>query len=94
MKIVRTVEEFRELRKDLTSVGFVPTMGALHEGHLALIRKSAEENAETVISVFVNPLQFGPSEDFAKYPRQEARDIELAESAGATIGFFPEKVIF
>lgn len=72
------------------SIGFVPTMGALHEGHLSLIRKAAQENDFVVVSIFVNPIQFGPNEDLETYPRSQEKDIELAASAGATIVFLPQ----
>jgi pantoate--beta-alanine ligase len=71
------------------TVGFVPTMGALHDGHKHLIQKSASENDITVVSIFVNPKQFGPREDFAKYPRQISEDAKICENAGATILFAP-----
>ncbi|MFC5699927.1 pantoate--beta-alanine ligase [Cohnella faecalis] len=83
------IAEFRRSRPD-SSVGFVPTMGYLHQGHASLIRRSAEENGLTVVSAFVNPTQFGPNEDFDKYPRDEARDKSLASEAGAHILFMPE----
>jgi pantoate--beta-alanine ligase len=76
-------------RMEGKTIGCVPTMGALHEGHLSLIKRSAMENAETIVTIFVNPLQFGPKEDFAKYPRMESEDIELAKEAGATIAYCP-----
>ncbi len=72
------------------TVGFVPTMGYLHEGHASLIRRSAAENGLTVVSVFVNPLQFGPNEDFERYPRNPERDGEISEQAGADMLFMPE----
>lgn len=86
--VVRTRSE---LRSALTGVepGFVPTMGALHDGHLALIRRSAAENARTVVSVFVNPGQFDDPNDLAAYPRDLARDAALARSAGADLVFAP-----
>jgi pantoate--beta-alanine ligase len=71
------------------TVGFVPTMGFLHEGHASLIRRSAAENGLTIVSVFVNPLQFGPNEDFERYPRNPERDSEISEQAGADMLFMP-----
>jgi pantoate--beta-alanine ligase len=70
-------------------IGFVPTMGAYHEGHLALFRGAREENQLVVASLFVNPAQFGEGEDLARYPRDEARDAELAEEAGVDVLFVP-----
>ena len=94
MKVVHTINEVREIvknwKKEGLSIGFVPTMGYLHEGHKSLILKSVSENDKTVVSVFVNPTQFGPNEDLAKYPRDLLRDTELVESAGADLIFNPE----
>ena len=70
-------------------LGFVPTMGYLHEGHLSLLRRAREECASVVLSIFVNPLQFGPAEDLARYPRDEERDVELAGEAGVDAVFVP-----
>lgn len=95
MKIVAAVEEVREQvrewRKEGLSVGLVPTMGYLHEGHKSLIDKAVEQNDRVVVSVFVNPIQFGPGEDLATYPRDLERDAALCEAAGASLIFHPEK---
>jgi pantoate--beta-alanine ligase len=72
------------------TVGLVPTMGALHEGHLSLIRRARDESDVVVMSLFVNPTQFGPGEDLERYPREEARDAELAGAAGVDILFAPD----
>lgn len=89
MKIVKTVAEYRQLTKD-GSVGFVATLGALHEGHLSLIERCRAENDLVVLSIFVNPTQFGPNEDFAKYPRPFEKDVELAQRGGVDVIFAPE----
>ncbi|MBY0010171.1 pantoate--beta-alanine ligase [Paenibacillus typhae] len=94
MRVVRTVAQLREALDYMrqgghTPVGFVPTMGYLHEGHASLLRKAGEKSNTVVMSIFVNPLQFGPNEDYASYPRDEARDLELAEREGADIVFIP-----
>ena len=80
MKVVRTIAEVREALAPLRtgSIGLVPTMGALHEGHLALLRAARAENDTVVMSLFVNPAQFGDDADLARYPRDEERDLELA----------------
>lgn len=94
IKIVNTVEQVREevrsWRKEGLSVGLVPTMGFLHEGHKSLIDKAVEENDKVVVSVFVNPTQFGPNEDFESYPRDMEKDAALCEGAGAAFIFHPE----
>ena len=94
MKIVETVEEVRAQvkawRKEGFSVGLVPTMGFLHEGHKSLIDRAVAENDKVVVSVFVNPMQFGPKEDLASYPRDLDRDAALCEDAGAALIFHPE----
>jgi pantoate--beta-alanine ligase len=71
------------------SVGFGPTMGSLHEGHRSLIRRARREHHRIAVSVFVNPLQFGPKEDFARYPRDEVRDVRLCRDAGCDWFFLP-----
>src|SRR5690625_4888411 len=92
MKIIRTINEMKtQLNKVKDkSVGFVPTMGYLHEGHLSLVRKAREENDIVVMSIFVNPLQFGPNEDFDRYPRDEERDAQIAKEHGVHILFLPD----
>lgn len=94
MKIVKTIEEVRAQvkawRAEGLTVGLVPTMGYLHEGHQSLIARSVAENDRTVVSDFVNPIQFGPTEDLATYPRDIERDAALCESTGANLIFHPE----
>lgn len=93
MKTVTIVKEMQalsdELRKD-KKIGFVPTMGYLHEGHLALVRKARELADIVVVSIFINPIQFGPQEDLARYPRDFERDAKLLEQEKTDIIFFPE----
>lgn len=92
--IVKTIEEVRAQvkawRAEGLTVGLVPTMGYLHEGHQSLIARSVAENDRTVVSDFVNPIQFGPTEDLATYPRDIKRDAALCESTGANLIFHPE----
>ena len=93
MRTIRTVAELREAlvphRKAGRSIGLVPTMGAFHEGHLALMRRAREDTAVVVVSLFVNPTQFRPSEDLAAYPRDEAADAAQAEAIGVDVLFAP-----
>jgi pantoate--beta-alanine ligase len=88
---VKTLRTIREVRQELAGgrIGLVPTMGAFHEGHLALFRAAREECEAVVVSLFVNPAQFGMNEDLSRYPRDEARDAKLAEAAGIDILFAP-----
>jgi len=86
----RMREMAREFRARGERIGYVPTMGALHEGHLSLIRRSKQVATKTVVSLFVNPAQFAPSEDFQSYPRNPERDAELARLAGADILYAPK----
>ncbi len=93
MKIIHTVRDLKatlaDFRAQGKSVGLVPTMGALHEGHASLVRRSVKENDVTVVSIFVNPTQFNDKQDLAKYPRTLEADCALLEGIGATIAFAP-----
>ena len=93
MKVVRTIAEVRAELDPLRdgTIGLVPTMGALHEGHLALLRAARAENDSVVMSLFVNPAQFAEGGDLARYPRDEARDLELARAAGVDLVFAPSR---
>ena len=91
MKIVRTIAELQAARP-AGEVGLVPTMGAYHAGHVALFEAARSENDAVVASLFVNPAQFAAGEDFASYPRDEARDAQIAEEAGVDVLFVPPRV--
>jgi pantoate--beta-alanine ligase len=91
MKIATTIAEMKGIRRKLAEpVGFVPTMGYLHEGHLTLVRRARSENKSTVASIFVNPTQFGPKEDFEKYPREPERDLAMLRGIKTDVVFTPE----
>lgn len=93
MEIIRSLTEMQRksltLKKQNQSIGFVPTMGSFHEGHLSLMRQACKENDIVVTSIFVNPLQFGPNEDYTHYPRDEKQDVQLAADTGVDIVFIP-----
>ncbi|MEH7664130.1 pantoate--beta-alanine ligase, partial [Bacillus velezensis] len=93
MKQLTETQQLKELiaqyRSEGRTIGFVPTMGFLHEGHLTLVEKASKENDIVVMSIFVNPTQFGPGEDYEAYPRDLKRDARLAEQAGADVLFTP-----
>ncbi|MDD4894265.1 MAG: pantoate--beta-alanine ligase [Candidatus Omnitrophica bacterium] len=94
MKVIRSIRSMADFSRNAhikgKTIGFVPTMGALHEGHLSLIRQARKENDVVVVSVFVNPVQFGPKEDYKHYPRNLKRDTELSRKSGADIVFYPD----
>jgi pantoate--beta-alanine ligase len=93
MKIIKTMKQVRQIialqKKQGKRIGFVPTMGALHQGHLSLIRLARKNSDFVVVSIFVNPTQFGPKEDFKKYPRNLKKDAALCQTAGADLIFAP-----
>ncbi|MBR5939748.1 MAG: pantoate--beta-alanine ligase [Neisseriaceae bacterium] len=90
MQIIKTIEELRNWRKTVGTVAFVPTMGNLHAGHLALVNVAKQHADTVVVSIFVNPLQFGQGEDFAAYPRTLQADAEKLEQAGVAVLFAPD----
>jgi pantoate--beta-alanine ligase len=94
MDLIRSARELRascdDVRRSDRTVGFVPTMGFFHDGHLSLMRAAREERDHVVVSIFVNPLQFGPAEDYASYPRDLDRDLQLAEEQGVDLAFAPD----
>ncbi len=90
MRTVETIAEMRHIRRELAEpVGFFPTLGFLHEGHLSLVRQARSDNRSVVASVFVNPTQFAPDEDLASYPRDLARDLAMLEAEGVDVVFLP-----
>jgi pantoate--beta-alanine ligase len=89
LKVLRTVADVRAWRVGARRVAFVPTMGALHAGHMSLVERAVRESDAAIASIFVNPTQFGPTEDFAAYPRNEAEDLALLEKHGCAAAFVP-----
>ena len=90
MKVIETIAEMKQLRQQITGpLGFVPTMGYLHAGHIAGVKRAREENSTVAVSIYVNPTQFGPSEDFDSYPRDTERDLSMLEKEKTDIVFMP-----
>lgn len=94
MRVIRQARDMsvtaQAIRRAGKTIGFVPTMGSLHDGHLSLIRTAHRQTKVVVVSIFVNPLQFGPQEDFERYPRDPKRDLNLAKAAGCDVVFTPD----
>lgn len=90
MKIIESAAEFKAFSKQGSSLGFVPTMGALHEGHMSLIARAQKENARTAVSIFVNPTQFNNPQDLEKYPRPMEKDLQMLRDAGVDAVFLPK----
>lgn len=94
MQIISSIKQMqalmKQLRREGKTIGYVPTMGYLHEGHLTLMNEAKKKNDKVIISIFVNPLQFGPNEDFDAYPRNIERDEALAKEAGVNVIFYPD----
>ena len=92
MQIIRTIKELENFVSNASGkIGFVPTMGALHNGHVSLIKKCVSENEISIVSTFVNPTQFLPGEDLEKYPRKEQSDIQICEQNGVSAIFIPDE---
>jgi pantoate--beta-alanine ligase len=90
MRIIETITEMKEARKQIVEpLGFVPTMGYLHEGHIAGVKRAREDNPVVAVSIYVNPKQFGPAEDFESYPRDTERDLSMLEKENTDIVFMP-----
>lgn len=94
MRVIKSIKKMSvistRIRRRGKTIGFVPTMGALHGGHLRLVRKARRENNIVIVSIFVNPIQFGPREDFKKYPRNSKQDVALCRKQGVDIIFYPD----
>src|SRR5215510_10151317 len=89
MQVIETIDAFRAARSRYSRLGLVPTMGFLHEGHLSLVRRAKQECGVVAVSIFVNPTQFGPNEDFGRYPRDLQRDLQLLDEADTDLVFTP-----
>src|SRR3712207_9286936 len=89
MRVLETIQDFRRARGAAGTLGFVPTMGYLHAGHMALVERARAENEAVAASIFVNPTQFGPAEDLARYPRDLPGDLAMLEAAGVDLVFVP-----